>query len=174
MLKDKKGRPVPVAIIVAMSKETRAIGNADELLWHIPEDLKRFKKITKNKPIILGRKTFQSILKILGKPLPDRSNIVVTRDPNYYHDNVKIVTSLKEAFATALAEEPTEIMVGGGGEIYQQTLPYADRLYLTLVDNSIKGDTFFPDISTEFTIEKEYSHQQFKGISYQWLDYKRK
>lgn len=165
---------VPVVIVAAMGRNTRAIGNNNQLLWHIPADLKRFKALTLGHPIIMGRKTFESIIKILGKPLPGRTNIVITRDPKYKHDGAMAVTSLEEAFAKAQKENPTEIHIGGGTQIYEQALPYVDRLHLTFIDDDQNGDTVFPDFSNDFKVTKEYTPENHNNLNYQWVDLVRK
>lgn len=137
-----------IAMIAAMANN-RAIGKDNALLWNLPNDLKFFKDSTLGKPIIMGRKTFESI----GRPLPGRENIVVTLDPDWNHDGVTVVHDLELALQTAshAAEQSgaSEVMVIGGAQIYQQALPWADRLYLTRVDADIDGDAFFPDFSEE-------------------------
>lgn len=163
-----------VVIVAAMSRETRAIGNKNGLLWHIPEDLKRFKEKSLGHPIIMGRKTFESIVAILGKPLPGRTNIVVTRNPNFTFEGVSVATSLEEAFVYARALNPTEIHIGGGAEIYTQALPFVDELYLTLVDDEPEADTFFPEFKNNFEIIKTHESRMFENLSYQFVDYKRK
>lgn len=137
--------PVPVVIVVALSRKKRTIGYKNKLLWHIPADLKRFKELTLGHPVIMGRKTFESILAMLGKPLPGRTNIVVTRNIDYSYPGIKVATSLEAAFARALEENPTEIHIGGGAEIYKEALPYTDELHLTLVESDTYGDTYFPE-----------------------------
>ena len=165
---------VPVVIVAAMARHSRVVGNQNTLLWHIPEDLKRFKQLTLGHPIIMGRKTFTSIIDILGKPLPERTNIVLTRNHDFSYEGVLVAHTLEEAFAKALAESPAEIHIGGGSEIWQQALPYVDRLHLTLVDDEPTGDSFFPDFEADFTINKEYPPQTHESLSYQWVDYERK
>ena len=164
----------PVVIVAAMGRNTRVIGNNNQLLWHIPVDLKRFKALTLGHPIIMGRKTFESIIQILGKPFPGRTNIVVTRDPEYKYEGVIAVTSLEEAFLVAQKENPTEIHIGGGTQIYEQALPYVDRLHLTFIDDDQSGDTVFPDFSNDFNIIKEYPAENYEGLVYQWVDWERK
>lgn len=134
-----------LSIIVAMTKE-RVIGYQNKIPWHLSEDLKHFKKITMGHPIIMGRKTFESI----GHPLPGRENIVITRNKNYKAVGVTIVHGLEEA----LKNKTGECFVIGGAEIYKAALPQADKLYLTLIHDQIKGDTFFPpvDLENEFTV----------------------
>ncbi len=136
---------ITLSIIVAMSNN-RAIGKDNQLLWHLPEDLRYFKQITMGKPIVMGRKTFESI----GRPLPGRLNIVITRQNDWSHDGVRVVHSIDEALRLAEAQSMidgiNEIMVIGGAEIYKTALPKTDKLYLTRVDADIEGDAFFPEI----------------------------
>lgn len=131
-----------ISIICAMS-ENRAIGKDNKLLWHIPEDLKFFREKTLNHPIIMGRKTFESI----GKALPKRTNIVITRDAEYQADGVSVVGSLEEALSFAKKEETEEIFIIGGGQIYKEAMEYADTLYLTIIKGNFDADTFFPEYS---------------------------
>lgn len=131
---------MPLSLIVAMS-ENRVIGRDNCLPWHLPADLKRFKQLTIHHTVIMGRKTFDSI----GKPLPDRRNIVVTRDPNFHAAGVEIAHSLDSAIE--LAEGDGEAFILGGAEIFRQALPIADRLYLTLVHAHIEGDVHFPEVN---------------------------
>ncbi len=166
--------PVPVVIVAGMSRKNQVIGKENSLLWHVPADLKRFKALTLGHPIIMGRKTFESILKILGKPLPGRTNIVITRNADYKHEGAVTTTSLAEAFAAAEKENPTEIHIGGGEEIYRQALPYTSRLHLTFFDDEKDGDAFFPDFSHDFIATTEHPPQTHNDLTYQWVDYKRK
>lgn len=128
-------------IVVAMGKN-RAIGYNNQLLWHLPKDLKHFKDITSGHPVIMGRKTFESI----GKPLPNRTNIVVSRKKDWFEEGILIVGSLKEAlkFAKKIDEEAFVI---GGGNIYEQTIDLVDRLEVTVVNADLEADTFFPEIN---------------------------
>lgn len=132
-----------LAIIVAQA-QNRVIGINNNLPWHLPEDLRYFKQVTMGKPIIMGRKTFESI----GRPLPGRTNIVITRDPAYAPDNVKVVHSLDAAFdmaeSIAMIDGVDEAMIIGGAQIYEQALEKADRLYLTQVHADVHGDAWFP------------------------------
>lgn len=129
-------------MIVAVD-ETRAIGKDNRLLWHIPEDLRRFKELTTGHAVIMGENTYHSI----GRPLPNRTNIVVTLDPNLALAGCLVVHSLEEAVAAAREHEANEVFVMGGASIYRQMLPMMDRLYLTLVAGKHEADTFFPDYS---------------------------
>ena len=164
---------VPVVIVAALSKKDRAIGINNELLWHIPDDLKRFKELTLGHPLIMGRKTFESIIKILGKPLPSRTNIIVTRNPEYKFDGAETAGSLEAAFAIAERENPSEIHIGGGAELYAAALPYVDRLHLTLVESDAPADTFFPEYEKEFQVVKTEPEREHGGLRYQWVDLER-
>lgn len=127
-------------IVVAMG-EKNGIGFENRLLWHLPKDLKHFKEITSGHPVIMGRKTYESI----GKPLPNRTNIVVSRKTDWFEEGILIVGSIKEAvkFAKKIDEE---IFIIGGGKIYEQTMEIADRLEVTLVKAELEADTYFPKI----------------------------
>ena len=161
-----------IAIVVAVSKKRRAVGNGGKLLWHISEDLKRFKALTLGHPVIMGRKTFESILKYLGKPLPGRTNIVVTRNTDYKHEGVIAVSSIEEGLERAREIETEEIHIGGGSEIYNQALPYVNRLYLTVVDDEPDADTFFPNYS-EFTKEIAREEHPLHTPPYTWITLER-
>ncbi len=152
-----------LSVIVAIA-ENRAIGCHNKLLWHISEDLKRFKRVTMGCPIVMGRKTFESI----GRALPGRRNIVITRNKEYAVEGIEVVYSLDEALRVTAQE--TEVFIIGGGEIYAQGLPLADRLYLTEVAQSPVGDTFFPEISAEQW--RETAREDHDGYSF--IDYERK
>ncbi|MBI5913136.1 dihydrofolate reductase [Candidatus Azambacteria bacterium] len=131
-----------LSIIVAMS-QNRVIGRNGDLPWHLPEDLKRFKALTKGKAVIMGRKTYESIVKRIGKPLPDRRNIVISRDPDYRAEGCAVVPSLNHA-CRLVQHLDEEVFVIGGGQTYQQALHAAQRIYLTLVHTVVDGDVFFP------------------------------
>ena len=126
-----------ISIIVAVA-ENGVIGDKNSLLWHIGEDLRNFKRITSGHPVIMGRKTYES----LGRPLPNRTNVVITRSDTGF-EGCTTVHSLEEAVALFPADE--EVFIIGGAQIYAQALPVADRLYLTRVYRSYEGDTRFPD-----------------------------
>ena len=126
-----------LSIIAALSRN-RVIGKDNQLPWRLPADLKHFKAVTLGKPVIMGRKTFESI----GKPLPGRDNIVVTRDPQFRADGIAVAHSLDDALAQG--RTAPEIMLIGGAQLYTQALPRAQRLYLTLIHTDIDGDAHFP------------------------------
>lgn len=135
-----------ISLIVAMS-ENRVIGVDNRLPWSIPEDLKRFKKITSQHPIIMGRKTFESI----GRPLPNRTNIIISRNKEYRAEGTITCKSLEEAIQWARnAPGSEEIFIIGGGEIFKMALPIANRIYLTTVYWPFEGDSFFPEFDTAF------------------------
>lgn len=130
-------------IVVAMG-EKNEIGFENQLLWHLPKDLKHFKEITTGHPVIMGRKTYESI----GKPLPNRTNIVVSGKSDWFEEGILIVGSIKEAikFAKKIDEE---IFIIGGGKIYEQTIDMVDKLEVTLVKADLEADTFFPKIDSK-------------------------
>jgi dihydrofolate reductase len=136
---------VAVAIIAAVA-ENGVIGSGNHIPWRLPSDFAHFKRMTMGKPLIMGRKTFESI----GRPLPGRTNIVVTRQEGYQPPGVIVLSSLEAALdqaqAIAKADRANEVMIGGGAEIYRQALPIADRMYITQVMLEPAGDTFFPAI----------------------------
>jgi len=164
----------PIVIVAGMGKPSRVIGKDNGLLWHVSEDLKRFKLLTMGHPVIMGKKTFESIIEILGKPFPGRTNIVVTRDSEYSFEGAVVVHSLEEAVEVAESENPTEIHVGGGGEIYKQILDNVDRLHITWYHDEKAGDAFFPSFEEDFEISEEHPVQNHEGLNYQWVDYIRK
>ncbi|WP_085907169.1 dihydrofolate reductase [Kiloniella majae] len=137
-----------VSLIVAHGKN-RAIGKDNVMPWHIPGDLKFFKTQTMGKPVIMGRKTFQSI----GRPLPGRLNIVITRDENFKAEGVRLSSSLEDALKLARVEVQRlggdELMIIGGAQIYMQSIDLADRLYITEVDLEPEADAFFPETKVE-------------------------
>ena len=162
-----------ICAVVAIGKN-RELGKEGKLLWHIPDDLKRFKELTLGHPIIMGRKTFESILGYTqGKPLPGRTNIVVTRDADWTYEGVTVVSSLEEGIAKAKDLDAEEIHIGGGAQIYEQALPYIDKLYLTLIDDEKEADSFFPPYEKEFTKKVFEEAREWNGLKYRWADLER-
>ncbi len=164
-----------LSLIVAMSTN-RTIGINNALPWHLPNDLKYFKQATMDKPIIMGRKTFESI----GRPLPGRHNIVITRNKGFQADGVNIVHSLDAAIFLGedicLVDGQKEVMVIGGSQVYQQTLERADHLYVTHIDAKVKGDDFFPEVDwSSFTLlEKEsFLAKEPNPYDYRFCTYQR-
>lgn len=139
----------PILSIVVAASENNVIGRENDMPWKLSTDLKRFKALTLGKPVIMGRKTWQSI----GRPLPGRPNIIVTRDADFKAEGGQIAGSLEEAIdlgrkvATELGAD--EVYIIGGGKIYAQALPFVDRVHLTRVRATVEGDAFFPEIDSE-------------------------
>lgn len=157
----------PTISIIAAISENRVIGKNSRIPWHIPEDMKHFKTLTMNHVVIMGRKTYESI----GKHLPDRYNIVLTRNPFRQKKGVHFIPDLKEAIEEAKKREQEknpespEIFIIGGAQVYQQALPLVNKLYLTVVKGNFKGDAYFPDYS-EF--KKVWSKQEERSGEYRY------
>ena len=132
---------IRVSLVVAVS-ENNVIGKDNQLLWSLPNDMKFFKNTTWGMPVIMGRKTFES----LGKPLPGRTNIVITSKPDWQSPGTITVSSLDEAIHAAEETDAKEVFVIGGGQVYKQSMPVANRIYYTRVHTKVEGDTFFPEI----------------------------
>ncbi|MGL6549449.1 type 3 dihydrofolate reductase [Aeromonas hydrophila] len=141
-----------ISMIAAMAHD-RVIGLDNQMPWHLPADLAHFKRVTLGKPVLMGRKTFESI----GRPLPGRRNLVISRNPDYRADGVEVIDSVEAALALLTGSDVAELMVIGGGHLYGQLLPRADRLYLTRIDLAVEGDTRFPafDEGDWLCIERE-------------------
>ncbi|WP_044171926.1 dihydrofolate reductase [Flectobacillus major] len=162
-----------LSIIVAAATNG-VIGHNNQLIWHLPEDLKMFKRRTTGHVIIMGRKTFESI----GKPLPNRTTIIISRNPEYRVEGCITVGSLEEAIAQAQQIEPSEAFVIGGAEIYRLALPLADIVYLTEVLQGFEGDAFFPSLEptvwqeierTDFVIDEKHA-VPFSFVTYHKKD----
>ena len=149
----------PKISIIAAQSINHVIGNAGSIPWKIPEDLRKFKETTTGHVIVMGRKTFESI----GKPLPNRINIIISRSITNPPPNTMVAHSLGNALELARQKESSEIFVIGGGEIYSQAIKLADRLYITTVGVTLEGDTFFPPYS-EFT--KTITEEHFISNSF--------
>ena len=161
-----------IIAIAALGKDTRNICADDQLLWHNPEDLKRVKGLTLGYPLIMGRKTHDSI----GRPLPNRTNIILTKNLNYQAAGCEIAHTAEEALEIAKKSQggAEKIFIFGGAEIYNLFLSQTDRLMLTIVDSDKNGDRQFPEFQELF--EKEISHGggEFEGAKYEWVDYVKK
>ena len=155
-----------ISLIVAHDNN-RVIGYENAMPWHLPGDLQYFKQVTMGKPIIMGRKTFESI----GRPLPGRSNIVITRNENYAAEGIETVSSLDAALA--LVEGVEEVMIIGGEQIFTQSLPIADRLYITLIDYEFTGDTYFPAYDEWKLVSSQEPLTAPEGFTYQYCIYER-
>lgn len=174
-----------ISIIVGIGKNNE-IGKNNSLLWHMPNDLKHFKEITSGKTIIMGRKTFESI----GRPLPNRRNIIITRDANYsknlpleQKEQIEITHSLEQALEKAnlgaqLPSETNEVFIIGGAEIYKQAISLADKLYITEIHNSDKdADVFFPIIDKNIwqeTKRDSFIKDEKNKFDYSFVEYERK
>ena len=153
-----------VSIIVAMAKNS-VIGKENDMPWHLPADLQHFRKMTTGKPIIMGRKTYESI----GRPLPKRHNIIISRNRDYKVEGCDVVGSLEEA--VAIAGEVEEMFIIGGGFLYDQTIDAVDKLYLTFIDLEVEGDTFFPSyehLSTTKTFSEHHQKDEKNPYAYEF------
>ena len=159
-----------ISLIAAMAKD-RVIGKDNDMPWHMPADLKHFKRVTMGKPVVMGRKTFESI----GRPLPGRTNVVITRNSEWKNDGVEVVNSPENALK--LLQGAEEVMVIGGGNIYQQFLPMADCLHLTFIELDVAGDTRFPDWKrvAEWTMveQQEFAADDKNPHPYQFVTLKK-
>lgn len=150
----------PVAV-----SENNVIGKNNDLPWNLPEDLKHFREITSGKTVLMGRKTYESIFARLKKPLPNRKNVVITRQEDYQvPEGVLVFPDLTSAFEKLVNED---IYVIGGAEIYKQALPLAKKMYLTRVKGSYEGDAFFPEVNfNEWQKVEQEDHEQFSYLTY--------
>lgn len=140
-----------ISLIAAMGKN-KSIGIDGDMPWHLPRDLSHFKKLTTGHTIVMGRKTYESI----GKPLPKRKNVVLTRKQEGFSNEVQLIHHFHEVLNWNEKNPEKEIFVIGGGNVYKQALPFADRLYITKIDEVFAGDTFFPEFSTdEWKLQKK-------------------
>lgn len=155
-----------ISLIVAHDKN-RVIGYENAMPWHLPGDLQYFKQVTMGKPVIMGRKTFESI----GRPLPGRRNIIITRNEAYKAEGIEVVTSVEAALA--LVEGTEELMIIGGEQIFTQCLPIADRLYITLINHEFKGDTYFPAYEGWQLVSFQEVLTAPEGYTYQYCVYEK-
>ena len=153
--------------LIAAVAENGVIGSKNALPWYIPEDLKHFKQITTGKTVLMGRNTYDSIIRRLGKPLPDRKSIVISKSSDLHVANgIKVYSDIGSAIESS-KDEP-EVMVIGGGQIYNQMIDYADRLYITEVHKQVEGDTMFPEIDKSIWSEtSREDHQEFSFVTYE-------
>ena len=160
-----------ISLVAAISAGNRALGKDNDLLWHIPDDLKRFKTLTSGHPVVMGRKTWESLPEKF-RPLPGRMNIVVTRNADYIATGAAVCTTLEAAFEKG-ASESSEVFVIGGGELYKESLPMADKLYMTLIHEDKDGDVYFPEYEHDFTKKVFEEERDFNGLKYTWVDLER-
>ena len=157
--------------IIAAASENNVLGKNNDLIWRIPEDLMRFKKLTTGHAVIMGRKTFES----MSKALPNRRNIIITRNKKFFAENTEICYSIKEALS--LVENDPQPFIIGGGEIYLQSMEFANIIELTRVHHDFDGDTFFPEIPNrkwELILKEKISSMTPESLSWSYLRYKRK
>jgi len=158
----------PTVTAIAAIGKNRELGKGPDLIWRISDDLKRFKELTSGHPIVMGRKTFESI----GRPLPKRVNIIVTRDTEYRQEGCVVVHSIEQALETAKNSGAEKIFIIGGGEIYKAALPFADTLELTLIDaEEPEADVFFPEFENEFIEKSRKEKREENGIHYSWVTF---
>ncbi len=155
-----------IKLIVAASKNG-IIGDSNKLIWNLPSDLKRFKELTTGHPIVMGRKTYQSI----GRPLPNRRNIIITRDNTFEVEGCEVVNSIEEA----LLLTNNDCFIIGGGEIYKQTIPIAEQIYMTIIEEEFHGDTEFPELNRSWYISKkeDFSKDEKNPYNYSFIFYER-
>ncbi|MFQ3305580.1 MAG: dihydrofolate reductase [Polaribacter sp.] len=153
-----------ITVIAAIAKNY-ALGKDNDLIWHLPADLKRFKKVTTGHYIVMGRNTYESI----GRPLPNRTTIIITRNKNYFKEGCLIANSLEEAIE--MAKEEAQVFIIGGAQIYKETIAkdLAEQLDITLVHNEFEADVYFPEIDTK--IWKEVAREDFKADEKNEHDY---
>nr|WP_275855704.1 type 3 dihydrofolate reductase [Sulfurimonas sp. MAG313] len=159
---------MPIISLIAAMANNRVIGKDNQMPWHLPADLGHFKALTLGKPIIMGRKTYESI----GRPLPGRKNIVISTNKNYILEGCETVCSLDEAIN--LVKEVKEVMIIGGGFLYSQTLPKANKLYLTFIDLDVDGDTKFPDyekLSIKEIKREKHLKDEKNPYDYEFVDF---
>ena len=156
-----------IKIVVAVSKNWVIVNN-NTLIWKLPNDLKRFKEITTGGSVVMGRKTYESI----GRPLPNRRNIIITRDLNYHIEDCEVVNSVEEA----LLLTNNDCFIIGGGEIYKQSLPITDVIYLTRIDEEFEGDTYFPELNKNDWFEslnESFEPDEKNKHKYSFIKYER-
>jgi dihydrofolate reductase len=158
-----------LSLIAAVGKNNE-LGNGNKLLWDLPAEMKYFRATTSGHPVIMGRKTHDSI----GRILPNRRNIIITRDPSYAKEGVEVAHSIEEA-VTLLEDEEGEAFIIGGAEIYKQSMPFADKLYITHVDGTFEADAFFPAIDSSWQKVSEEKHEQDteNEYSFTFTEYKK-
>lgn len=159
----------PQVIAIAAIGTNRVLGKDNELLWRIPDDMKRLREVTSGHPLIMGRKTFDSIIAAVGKPLPNRPHIVVTRDASWTHEGAIVAHSIEDAISRAKDLDRQKVFIFGGAQIYTAALPYTDMLMLTIIDDAKEGDAYFPafDEFSKIIFREDREHE---GLQYSWVD----
>lgn len=152
----------PIISLIAAIGKHRELGFNNDLIWKIPQDIKHFKDITSHHTVIMGQKTYESI----GRPLPDRRNIILTRDRKYDVEDAEVCFSIEEALNLVKDEE--EVFIVGGASVYKQTIKFTDKLYLTMIDTTSEADTFFPEYN-DFKVVEESSVKNYQNIYYRFV-----
>lgn len=157
-----------ISLIAAIGKNNE-LGINNKLLWNLPEDMKHFRNITRGHTVVMGRKTFESI----GRPLPQRRNIILTRDTKYSHEGIEVIHTLEDL--KNITTNTEEVFIIGGGELYTETIAQAQTLYITHVDTTCNADTFFPTIDTSWKRAKEETHTKDSthDYNYTFVTYKK-
>ena len=158
----------PTISLVCAMANNRVIGKDNKMPWHLPADLQHFKSVTMSKPIVMGRKTYESI----GRPLPGRQNVIISRNSDYRIDGCDVVDSIEAALGLLSDEE--EIMIIGGGFLYSQMIERANRLFLTLIDLEVDGDTYFPEyegLDLKLVSEKNCQKDDKNPHNYRFVNY---
>jgi len=158
-----------ISLISAIAKD-RGIGYKNKLLVHLPPDLKHFKEVTSAHMVIMGQTTYES----MGKALPNRENIVLTKDANLKLSDAKVMYSIEEALEYVKSSSEEEIFFIGGASIYAQSIKFADKLYLTLIDKIYPADTYFPEYANDFKLVKESETQEYNGLEFKYTEWERK
>lgn len=158
-----------ISLISAIAKD-RGIGYQNKLLVHLPPDLKHFKSVTSGHMVIMGQTTYES----MGKALPNRENIVLTKDSDFTLDDARVMYSIEEALEYAYNSGEKEVFFIGGASIYAQSIKFADKLYLTLIDEQYPADTFFPEYENDFALLEESDTQEYNGLKFKYTQWKRK
>lgn len=154
-----------ISLISAIAKD-RGIGYKNKLLVHLPPDLQHFKNITKGHMVIMGQTTYES----MGKALPNRENIVLTLDKNWTVDDAKVMYSIEEVIEYAKSSGDEEIFFIGGASIYRQSIKYADKLYLTIIDKTFEADTYFPEYDDFKNVVSQSEEQDYNGLKFKYLE----
>lgn len=157
--------------IIAAVSANNALGKDNKLLWHLPADLKRLKELTMGHHLIMGRKTFES----LGRPLPGRPHIVISRNSDFKHEGVTVTDSLEKAFG--LAKEDNQPFIFGGADIYKQALPFVERIYLTRVNETFEGDAYFPELDMskwELVSKLDFEPDEKNKFHYSYEEYRKR
>ncbi len=163
-----------IKIIIAAKSDNNVIGKSNDLVWHMPADLKFFKNKTRGKLVIMGRKTFASIG---NKPLPGRPTIIITRNPEFTAEECRVVNNIDKAFELAEQDGIDEVYILGGAQIYEKTIGLADKMFITEIKSTFEGDAFFPEIDKNYWVEvsrETFEPDEKNKYPYAFVEYHRK